>query len=73
MQWYILILSQKIYISFWFVYINVANYFSPCNAMVYSNIILINLNFVTIHETRSSRTKITRKFLGKNPSKISQV
>ena len=47
---------------FWLVYTNVANYFSPSNAAVSSNI-PIYANSVTIHETGSS-TK-TKKFLGK--------
>ena len=41
------------------------NIFFTCNAMVSSNIIPINVNFVTIHETGSSSPKIVKKFLGK--------
>ena len=44
---------------------DVVNYFFPYNAMVSPNIILINVNFVTIHETGSNSSKIIKKFLGK--------
>ena len=63
-QWYLLVLSQLM-ISFWLVNTNVANYFFSCNAMVSSNIIPINVNFITIHETGNSSSKIIKKFLDK--------
>ena len=40
-------------------------FFPPCNARLAPNIILINVNFVTIHKTGSSSAKIIQKCLGK--------
>ena len=60
--------SSIIPINVWLGYTNIANYFFPCNAMDSSNI-LINKNFVTIHKTGSSSTKIIKTFLGKESQK----
>ena len=47
------------------------------HVMVSSNIIPININFVTIYETGSSSSKIIKKFLGekslKYPSNVTLV
>ena len=47
------------------------------HVMVSSNIIPININFVTIYETGSSSSKIIKKFLGKKslkyPSNVTLV
>ena len=43
--------------------------FFPCNAMVSSNIILIDVYFVIIPETGSGSAKIINKFLSKEPLK----
>ena len=41
----------------------------PCNAMLSSNIILIDVYFVIIPETWSGSAKIINKFLSKEPLK----
>ena len=44
--------------------------FSLAMQWVSSNIILINVNFATTHETRSNSAKIIKTFLGKESSFI---
>ena len=61
-QWYLL-LSQVMY-QFRVGIDKCCNYFFLCNAMVSSNIIPLNVNFVTAHETGKSSAKIIKKFRG---------
>ena len=66
-QWFVL-LSHLMY-QFLVGTYKCCKLFFPCSAMVYSNIIPINVNFVTIHETGSSSGKIIKRFRGKESLK----
>ena len=67
MQWYVL-LSELMYQFMVGIY-KCCKLFFPCSAMVYSNIIPINVNFVTNHETGISSGRIIKRFRGKESLK----
>ena len=54
--------DSNVSISGW--YIQMLQIIFPCGAMVYANIVSINVNFVTIHETGINSGKIIKIFRG---------
>ena len=64
------IIPINVSVSGWYIQMLQIIFSYACNAMVSSNIIPINENFATIHETGSSIAEIIKKFLGKESLKL---